>query len=124
MSFGKILKTLRNEKGLNQTELGKVINVGKTTISGYENDSSFPDKETLRTIADFFDVSIDYLLGRTNIRNYQLNPFNIKVDPETLLVFNRASKELPPDALQRLKEYAAREIEYELMKREREKDKK
>lgn len=68
MSFGSILKCLRNEKGINQTELGRLINVGKTTISGYENDSSFPDKETLKKIADYFDVSIDYLLGRTNDR--------------------------------------------------------
>lgn len=67
--LGKRLKTLRNEKNLTQEELGKKINVTKVSISGYENNNRSPDTETLQNIADFFDVSVDYLLGRTDDPN-------------------------------------------------------
>lgn len=64
--FPKRLKQLRKERKLTQEELGKKINVSKVSISGYESGSRNPDTETLKKIADLFDVSIDYLLGRSN----------------------------------------------------------
>lgn len=67
--LGKRLKTLRKEKNLTQEELGRKINVTKVSISGYENNNRSPDTETLQNIADFFDVSVDYLLGRTDDPN-------------------------------------------------------
>lgn len=60
------LKTLRQQKNINQAELGKILDVGKTTISNYETGYSVPDLETVVKLADYFDVSTDYLLGRTN----------------------------------------------------------
>lgn len=60
------LKTLRQQKNINQAELGKIIDVGKTTISNYETGYSVPDLETVVKLADYFDVSTDYLLGRTD----------------------------------------------------------
>lgn len=63
--LGKRLKKLRTDKKLTQEELGKKINVTKVSISGYENGNRSPDTETLQRIADIFDVSTDYLLGRT-----------------------------------------------------------
>lgn len=63
--LGKRLKKLRTDKKLTQEELGKKINVTKVSISGYENGNRTPDTETLQRIADIFDVSTDYLLGRT-----------------------------------------------------------
>ena len=64
MSFGQVLKELRKRKKMTQQELGDVIHVSKVSISGYENSNRFPDTETLEKIADFFEVSVDYLLGR------------------------------------------------------------
>ena len=58
----------RKEKGLTQAELGKYFNLSKQTISSYENGGSSPDKDTLQRLADFFSVSVDYLLGRTDSR--------------------------------------------------------
>ncbi|AWW28351.1 MULTISPECIES: helix-turn-helix domain-containing protein [unclassified Acetobacterium] len=60
------LKTLRQQKNINQAELGKILDVGKTTISNYETGYSVPDLETVVKLADYFNVSTDYLLGRTD----------------------------------------------------------
>ena len=69
MSFGKRLRQLRTEKGLRQEDLAEMIRVHRATVGKYETDERFPDRETLEAIADFFDVSVDYLLNRTNVRN-------------------------------------------------------
>lgn len=66
--FSKRLKLLRQEKRLSQIELSKVILVGNKTISDYERGVSNPDFETLQKIASFFNVSTDYLLGKTDDR--------------------------------------------------------
>lgn len=63
---GERLKQLRKEKNLTQTELGNKINVTKVSISGYESGNRSPDTDTLQRLADFFEVSTDYLLGRTD----------------------------------------------------------
>lgn len=67
--LGDRLKRLRLEKKLTQEELGKKINVTKVSISGYENGNRTPDTETLQKLADFFNVTTDYLLGRTDDPN-------------------------------------------------------
>jgi repressor LexA len=63
------IKYLRAEKGISQNELAKALGLTQQAISAYENGLREPDLETLQKIADFFDVSLDYLLGRTDIRN-------------------------------------------------------
>lgn len=64
MGFGQRLKELRKDNRMTQEELGKIINVSKVSISGYENGTRSPDRETLVNIADYFNVSVDYLLDR------------------------------------------------------------
>lgn len=66
VEFGKKLKELRNNRNLSQTDLSKVINVSKSMISSYETTWRMPSYEVLLNIANFFNVSIDYLLGRKN----------------------------------------------------------
>ncbi len=63
--IGSRLKAFRTERDLTQDELGKVLGVGKTTISQYESEARKPDSEMLNRIADYFHTSVDYLLGRT-----------------------------------------------------------
>ena len=58
------LKELRLKKGLNQKEFAKIINVAQNTVSNWENGNRQIDSETAIRIADYFDVSTDYLLGR------------------------------------------------------------
>ncbi|MCL2610606.1 MAG: helix-turn-helix transcriptional regulator [Defluviitaleaceae bacterium] len=61
--FKERLKELREEKGLNQTEVAKAVNLTQTTISGYEIGYREPDFQTLKKLCDFFEVSAGYLLG-------------------------------------------------------------
>ena len=62
-TFGERLKTLRLEKGLGQIELAKALDVGKSIISLWERDKCEPTLTKLNAIAQFFNVSIDYLAG-------------------------------------------------------------
>lgn len=66
---GKRLRALRLSKKLTQEELGKIIHVSKVSISGYESGDRTPDTENIGRLADFFEVSSDYLLGRTDKLN-------------------------------------------------------
>lgn len=68
-TFSKILRELRKEKQLTGEDLGKVFNVTKTAISYWENGKTFPDELTIKQMADYFDVSTDFLLGVSDIRN-------------------------------------------------------
>lgn len=68
MSFGKRLKSLRDEYHVYQKQLADYLNVSLGTISSYEKDQNIPDASALRQLADFFDVSCDYLLERTRYK--------------------------------------------------------
>ncbi|MBS6509671.1 MAG: helix-turn-helix transcriptional regulator [Paraclostridium bifermentans] len=70
--FGKRLKLLRTNLKLTQTQLGENLNLSQRAISSYENNLRFPDEIILNSIADYFNVSVDYLLGRTDIKNIYL----------------------------------------------------
>ena len=67
-NFPKNLKLIRKLRKVTQDELAKSINTTRSCISNYEHGTRQPDGETIRLIADYFDVSIDYLLGRSSIR--------------------------------------------------------
>ena len=67
--FPKILKKLRLENDLTQKELAKKLNMQNTAISKYELGERESDITTLDELAKFFNVSTDYLLGRTDQRN-------------------------------------------------------
>lgn len=66
MDIGNIIKQLRTKNNLTQQELGKILGVEKSTISMYENNKSRPDDDIKSKIADYFNVTTDYLLGRSN----------------------------------------------------------
>ena len=62
------LKELRKEKKISQLKLAFDLNMNQNTISRYENGEREADYETLIKFADYFDVSLDYLLGRSDIK--------------------------------------------------------
>ncbi len=66
---GNRIKQLREEKHLRQDELAKKMSVSPSTIGMYERDEREPNDEMTLKLADFFNVSTDYLLGKSNIRN-------------------------------------------------------
>ena len=61
--IGKRLKELRQQKGLTQPELAKRLNISVSSIGMYETDAREPSDEIKTKIADFFNVTVDYLLG-------------------------------------------------------------
>ena len=63
------IKRLRLARGLNQVEFARVMGVSKQCVSNWENDNVMPSIEMLIKIADFFNVTTDYILGR-NERTY------------------------------------------------------
>ncbi|CEI72506.1 MULTISPECIES: helix-turn-helix domain-containing protein [Romboutsia] len=64
------LKALRKEKGLTLEELAKELDTTKVTLSRYENGIREPKGETLNKLANYFNVSTDYLFARTDDKNY------------------------------------------------------
>lgn len=70
MKFGLRLKELRLQNKLTQQELGELVHVSKVSISGYERGDRSPDRDTLTALADYFGVSIDYLLGRDHSTDF------------------------------------------------------
>ena len=86
--FGKRLKKLREEKKLTQEQLGKLVNLSQQTIGHYEVNRAKPDLETMRRLAEIFNVSTDYLLGRTDSRNESASIEKVRSavsdDPELL----------------------------------------
>ena len=64
MFLGYRLKSLRKQKHLSQSDLGKLLGVSKVSISGYENGLRVPSMEILLLMLNVFDISADYILGR------------------------------------------------------------
>jgi len=104
MNFSTRLKELRKEMKLTQEEFGKMINKTRSTIAGYETERKQPDYETLISIANIFDISVDYLLGRTDIRNPYKN-CNKSIDKEAKLYKNIDVTDLPEEAIKQIEEY-------------------
>lgn len=68
MTTGAILIQLRREKDVGQKEVATYLNVSVATVSNYENNVHSPDYAMLCRLADYYDVTTDYLLGRTDYR--------------------------------------------------------
>lgn len=86
MSIGEKIKKLRQEKDVSQAELGEIVGVHEKHISRYERGISQPSAEILRKMADFFGVSIDFLVSEDNIT------FDNPKDNELLDYFEEANR--------------------------------
>lgn len=69
--IGDTIKELRDEKDIKQKELALYLGVSPSTIGMYEQNRRTPDSEMILKLSDFFNVSTDYLLGKSTIRNPQ-----------------------------------------------------
>jgi transcriptional regulator with XRE-family HTH domain len=66
LTLNENIKKLRLARGINQIEFGKALGVSKQCVSNWENDNVMPSVEMLVKIADFFNVTTDYVLGRND----------------------------------------------------------
>lgn len=71
MKLAERLKKLREERGFMQKFVADSIGVRSNTLSGYENGTRSPDPETLIKLSSFYNVSTDYLLGKSDIPNME-----------------------------------------------------
>ena len=67
--LGERLRRLRESVKLSQVKMAELLGVKQSSINRYEQGQSAPSLETLVRYADYFDVSLDYLLGRTDEKN-------------------------------------------------------
>ncbi len=105
MEFGKLLTELRKEKGVLQRDVADHLNMTVSTISNYEKGVHLPDLNTLIRLADYFDVSTDYLLQRTNYKA-SLNTLSYKLSDEyTVSDFVNTVVELDKQNTQALLDY-------------------
>jgi transcriptional regulator with XRE-family HTH domain len=101
MVFGDRLRRLREDKGITQKDLGKVINTSDRVIGYYESNDRFPkDEKILTTLADYFGVSVDYLVGQTGIKS----PISEYV-AESKVPYNLNIDDLPIEAIKMIQDY-------------------
>ena len=104
MEFKDRLKELRTSKGLSQVALADKLGVSKSTIGAYETGDRKPSYEAQEELADFFNVSIDYLRGIEDRSMYYLDPDvavkaqEIYEDPNTRILLD-AKRDLKPEDL-------------------------
>lgn len=99
MTFGERLRELRKEKGVTQQQLSKVINICDRVIGYYETDARFPkDSKILIKLADYFNVSVDYLIGRSTVKSS-----GSEYTSESSYSLN--IKDLSPEAIKMAEEY-------------------
>ena len=92
------LKSLRESKKLKQSELAKEFKVSQSTIAMWETGKRDPDSESIKRVADYFNVSIDYLMGRSEF------PHEGEVAAANL-AGGISYDDLTPEAIQQLEEY-------------------
>lgn len=75
--YGKRIKELREKENVSQKQLGKELGISRSSINQFEQQYDIIPIKRLNQIANYFNVSIDYLLGLTNIKNYKVNKHEI-----------------------------------------------
>ncbi len=68
-SMGEVIKALRLERHLSQEQFAKIFSVAPSAVGMWENNKRVPGKETLESIADYFNVDMNFLYGKTLVRN-------------------------------------------------------
>lgn len=83
----KNLKTLRGKKDISQKQLAEEISVSQQSINKYENHDVEPDINILIRMADFFDVSVDYLIGNTDVdrKVERVEPYDLNAEEASLI---------------------------------------
>ncbi len=102
MDFANTLKNLREANNITQEQLAKYLKVTRPTITGYETKAHQPDFEKLGKIAEYFQVSIDYLVSgyeeETNVPVAENN-----LDQEVAVSYRKLSLESKRDVLKQIR---------------------
>lgn len=87
MEFYQRIKFLRNKFNLTQEQLGKEIGISKVSVWQWENGINYPKQEIAQKLCDYFNVSLDYLMGRTD-NPRPISPVNSSESDDYLIAFS------------------------------------
>lgn len=79
MTFSDRLKELREEKKLSQREIAKIFHISQPSVYKWESEGVIPRQDILMEMCNFFDCTLDYLFGRTDMRNEEQKKYNATV---------------------------------------------
>ena len=98
ITLGDRIKDLRKSNNLTQAELGKILGVGKTTVSMYETNNSTPNDDIKLKMCEYFNVSLDYLVGKSNIKQSADSIIDSNPKENTVALHTDDYDELPQEA--------------------------
>ena len=105
-TLGKRLKKLRDENGFTLEYVATRLDTTKTSIARYEKDEREPKSEMLTALADFYNVSTDFLLVRTNKRNLHIEKPTLDPSIKTIAAHRiNINENLPDSAIEKINEY-------------------
>jgi len=114
------IKALRLERNMSQRELAEIIGVNQTAVSKWEIEKAYPDMESTRKLAEFFDVSVDYIHGRISDERTQKLDFvrglHLIIDDA---IDNAKLTGLPKEFLYQFASVALPDVYYELLNKYR-----
>lgn len=112
--FAERLRLLRNKKGLSQAEFASQIKISKSSVNMYERGEREPNFSILEKIADYFNVDMDYLLGKSDVTNRSQAQFTLSGKPsfrdgsEIMFALSRGGeKEITDEMFEEVKRFAA-----------------
>lgn len=100
--FNERLRELRTARGLSQSDIAKLLRVSKSSINMYERGEREPNFETLESIADCFNVDMDYLMGKSDFPNKSAWLVSMSAPPEQL-----PSNVIPAPSMRQIPLYGA-----------------
>lgn len=116
MELGDTIAELRQDSELYQKDLAQILNVSIATISHYESNINMPDLKTVCKLAEYFGVSVDYILGRTKLKmdwNTFKRPVKLKGGYTTvekvLTMFLKLSDDSQTDIIEMMELYKLRD---------------
>ncbi len=95
--LGLRIKELRKEKGLRQSELATTLHVSQQAVGSWETGRTVPGADTLNVLADYFNVTTDYLLGRPEKKDDDTKTADIKDDD---VIFTYEGRQIPKEDLE------------------------
>lgn len=95
--LGNNIKELRKSKRMTQKDLALAMNVSQQTVGAWETERAIPGADTLSELADYFNVTTDYLLGRPDKKDDDTKTADIKDDD---VIFTYEGRQIPKEDLE------------------------
>ena len=107
--FAERLKSLRKEQNLTQQKIAEKLNISRGSYAQWEAQRTQPSSKSLETLADFFDVSTDYLLGNTDIKNQNQFDEDLEKSLDTFKSFD--GKPMYDEDREKIREFLRKRME-------------